>query len=293
MRAIKRIAAAIGMIVASALAAAADDSKIGLVAAENFYGDVARQVGGDRVAVISILNNRDQDPHLFETTPGVVRRIADARIVIFNGANYDPWMQRLLDAAPRPGRTVIEVASIVGKKADDNPHLWYDPPTMPAVAKALAAALSQLDPEHKADYEGRLEAFLRSLHPLEQKIAEIRDRYGGAAVTATEPVFGYMADALALTIRNERFQMAVMNNTEPAARDVAAFENDLKKRKVKVLLYNKQVIGNLTNRLIDVARSANVAVVGITETEPADTSFSDWMLSELDELEKALQGPPA
>jgi zinc/manganese transport system substrate-binding protein len=164
---------------------------------------------------------------------------------------------------------------------------------MPAVARALAAALSQLDPEHKADYEGRLEAFLRSLHPLEQKIAEIRARYGGAAVTATEPVFGYMADALALTIRNERFQMAVMNNTEPAARDVAAFENDLRKRKVKVLLYNKQVIGNLTNRLIDVARSANVAVVGITETEPADTSFSDWMLSELDELEKALQGPPA
>jgi zinc/manganese transport system substrate-binding protein len=292
MRAIKRIVATAGMIVASALGAMADDAKIRLLAAENFYGDVARRVGGDRIAVVSILNNRDQDPHLFETTPGVVRKIANARIVIFNGADYDPWMQRLLDAVPRSGRKVIEVATIVGKKAGENPHLWYDPPTMPVVATALAAELSLLDPEHKADYEARLEAFLVSLHPLEHKIAEIRAKYGGVPVTATEPVFSYMANALKLTIRNERFQMAVMNDTEPAARDLAAFENDLKMRKVRVLLYNKQVTGNLTNRLIDVARSANVPVVGITETEPADTSFLDWMTSQLDELEKALQSPP-
>jgi zinc/manganese transport system substrate-binding protein len=293
MRAIARMAVATGMIVAAASGASADGAKIGLVAAENFYGDVARQVGGDRVTVVSILNNRDQDPHLFETTPGVVRQIADARIVIVNGANYDAWMQKLLDAVPRAGRTVIEVAAVVGRKAGDNPHLWYDPPTMPAVAKAVAAALSRLDPEHKADYEVRLEAFLVSLHPLEQKIAKIRAKYGGVPITATEPVFGYMADALKLTMRNEGFQLAAMNDTEPAARDVAAFENDLKKRKVKVLVYNKQVRGNITDRLIDVARSARVAVVGITETEPAGTSFLDWMSSELDELERALQSPPA
>ena len=163
---------------------------------------------------------------------------------------------------------------------------------MPAVAKALAIVLSQMDPGHKSDYEARLEAFLHSLHPLEQKIAEIRAKYAGVPVTATEPVFGYMANALKLTVRNQRFQMAVMNDTEPAARDLAAFEDDLKQRKVKLLLYNKQVTSNLTNRLIDIARGTDVAVVGITETQPADTSFLDWMLSELDELEKALQSPP-
>ncbi len=292
MRVIKRIAAAITVSVATAWGAMAADAKIGLVAAENFYGDVARQVGGDRIAVASILNKPDQDPHLFETTPGVVRRIADARIVIFNGVDYDPWMRKLLDAAPQPGRTVIEVATLVGKKAGANPHLWYDPTTVPAVAKALAAALSELDPEHKVYYQTRLEAFLVSLRPLEQKIAEIRGKYAGVPVTATEPVFGYMANALKLTMRNERFQMAVMNDTEPAARDLAAFENDLEQRKVKVLLYNKQVTGNLTMRLIDIAHHAHVAVVGITETEPADTSFVDWMLSELDDLEKTLQSPP-
>jgi zinc/manganese transport system substrate-binding protein len=291
MKTIKRIAAAAAMIVATAVGAAAKDAEIRLVAAENFYGDVARLVGADRVAVSSILNNRDQDPHLFETTPGVVRKIADARVVIVNGADYDPWMRKLLEAAPRPDRTVITAATIVGKKAGDNPHLWYYPPTMPAVAKELAAALSKLDPQHKADFEGRLKGFLASLQPLEQKIAEMRAKYAGVPITATEPVFGYMADALKLTIRNERFQMAVMNDTEPAARDLAAFENDLKMRKVKALLYNSQVSSNLTSRLIDMARGANVAVVGITETMPADTSFVDWMLGELDALDRALQSP--
>lgn len=292
MRAIKRSVLAIGTIFAAALDAVAGDAGIGVVAAENFYGDVARQIGGSRIAVLSILSNPDQDPHLFETTPGVVRQVTDARIVIFNGANYDPWMQKLLSAAPRSGRTVITVAAIVGKKTGDNPHVWYDPPTMPAVAKALAAALAQIDPEHKPEYETRLQAFLTSLHPLKQKIIEMRAKYAGIPITATEPVFDYMANAIGLTIRNERFQTAVMNDTEPTARDLAAFENDLKKRNVKVLLHNKQVTSNLVNRLIDVAHGANVPVIGVTETEPADTRFIDWMLSELDELERALQGPP-
>jgi zinc/manganese transport system substrate-binding protein len=292
MRAIKRIATATGMIFAAALGAAADDTKVGVVAAENFYGDIAQQIGRGRIAVLSILSNPNQDPHLFETTSGVVRKVADARIVIFNGANYDPWMQKLLEATPRSGRTVITVAAIVGKKTGDNPHVWYDPPTMPAVGKALAAALQEIDPEHKPEYEMRLQAFLTSLHPLQERIHEMRAKYAGIPITATEPVFGYMANALGLIMRNERFQMAVMNDTEPTARDLAAFENDLRKGNVKVLLHNKQVTSNLANRLIDVARGANVPVVGVTETEPVDTCLVDWMLSELAELEQALQGPP-
>jgi zinc/manganese transport system substrate-binding protein len=292
VRAITQIAAAIGMTVCAAFGAAAGDADIGVVAAENFYGDVARQIGGSRITVMSILSNPDQDPHLFETTSSVVRKVADARIVIFNGADYDPWMQKLISAAPRPRRTVITVTAIVGKKTGDDPHVWYDPPTIPAVAKALAAALGKIDPEHKPEYEMRLQAFLTSLHPLEEKILEMRAKYAGTPITATEPVFGYMASAIGLTIRNERFQVAVMNDTEPAARDLAAFENDLKKRNVKVLVYNKQVTSNLASRLIDVARSANIPVVGITETEPADTRFVDWILGELNELESALKGRP-
>ncbi len=121
-----------------------------MVAAENFYGDIARQIGGDRVAVVSIMNNPDQDRICSRPTPGIVRQIADAQIAIVNGANYDPWMEKLLAAAPRPGRTVITVADLVGRHAGDNPHLWYDPATMPAVAKAMAAAFSKADAAHAA-----------------------------------------------------------------------------------------------------------------------------------------------
>src|SRR5450830_854685 len=107
--------------------ARAAEGKIAVVAAENFYGDIARQIGGDRVTIVSIMNNPDQDPHLFETTPGIVRQIAGAQIAIVNGANYDPWMEKLLAAAPRPGRSVIAAAELVRAKTGDNPHLWYAP----------------------------------------------------------------------------------------------------------------------------------------------------------------------
>lgn len=289
MKAIRQIAWASTLTFVLGSAVAADDARIGIVAAENFYGDVARQIGGNRVVVSTILSSPNQDPHLFETTPEVVRKVADAPIVIFNGANYDPWMQKLLDAVPRSGRTVISVASIVHSRTGDNPHLWYDPATMPAAAKALAEALGNYDREHKAAYDQQFRAFLASLRPLDQKINDMRAKYAGVAITATEPVFGYMAGALGLSIRNERFQIAVMNDTEPAARDLAAFENDLTTANVKVLLHNKQVTSNLADRLIIVATRANIPVVGITETEPANTDYVGWMMGQLEELEQALQ----
>ena len=162
---------------------------------------------------------------------------------------------------------------------------------MPAVAKAMAAALSKADAAHAADYAARLATTLASLERIAQRVAQMKAKHAGSAVTATEPVFGPMAEALGLTMRNQRFQLAMMNDTEPSARDVAAFENDLKERKVKVLLYNSQVSEKLTERLLDIARQAKVPVVGVTETQPANVSFQDWMLGELDALDKALSGP--
>jgi zinc/manganese transport system substrate-binding protein len=288
-----KVAAALALILAFGQTAPARgaESQIAVVAAENFYGDIARQIGGDRISVTSIMTNPDQDPHLFETTPGIVRQLAGAQIVILNGANYDPWMEKLLAAAPRPGRTVIGAAQLVGRNPGDNPHLWYDPATMPAVANALAAALTKADSAHALDYAARLKTTLSGLARITQRVAQLKSKHGGAAVTATEPVFGPMAEALGLTMRNQRFQLAMMNDTEPSARDVAAFENDLKERKVKLLIYNSQVSEKLTERLRDIAIRAKVPVVGVTETMPANVSFQDWVLGELDAVDKALSGP--
>ncbi len=285
------VAAALAVTFAAAAPLRAADKKITVVAAENFYGDAARQIGGAGVSVTSVLGSPDQDPHLFEATPAIVRRIAAAKLVVYNGAAYDSWMDKLLKVTAAPGRVVITAADLVHKRAGDNPHLWYDPSTMPAVAAALAAALDTIDPDHKDDYGARLKTFLASLAPLDEKIAAMRAKYSGAPVTATEPVFGDMAAALGLVMRNASFQVAVMNNTEPSARDFAQFEDDLKNHKVRAMFYNTQASDRLVQRLVALARADGVPVVGVTETCPPGLSYQAWMLRELDATAKALAGP--
>jgi zinc/manganese transport system substrate-binding protein len=269
-------------------AAQADDKAIKIVAAENFYGDIAQQLAGDNAQVTSILSNPDEDPHLFEASPSVARDLASAKIVVYNGVDYDPWMAKLVAANKAPGRHVIIVGELVHKKSGVNPHLWYDPVTAPAVAKAITATLVTEDAAHKGDYEQRLQAFTDSLKPITAKIAEIRKSASGISVTATEPVFGYMATALGFKMRNERFQLAVMNNTEPAASDVAAFENDLKAKRVKLFFYNSQASDSAAQRLLKIARENQIPVVGVTETQPQGKTFQQWIEDELDAVEKAL-----
>jgi len=281
-----------GLIIVAALAAASPGQAAGpvkLVAAENFYGGIAQQIGGLQVEVTSVLNNPDQDPHLFETSPAVARQLADARIVVTNGAGYDPWMAKLLRATAKPDRIVIVVADLVQAKPGANPHLWYDPATMTQVARAIAAALGKVDPDHASDHAARLDSTLKLLARVEARVKSLRTKWAGTPVTATEPVFGPMAQALGLKMRNADFQRAVMNDIEPSARDIAALENDLRQQKVKALIVNKQVSDNLTRRLIGIAQKAKVPVVQVTEMQPADSTFQGWMLSELDALDKALK----
>ncbi|MBN3774319.1 metal ABC transporter solute-binding protein, Zn/Mn family [Burkholderia sp. Se-20378] len=268
--------------------AVAQAAAVNVVAAENFYGDVASQIGGSHVAVTSILSNPDQDPHLFEASPKTARALQHAQVVIYNGANYDPWMSKLLGASKQAKRATIVVADLVGKKAGDNPHLWYDPATMPAAARAIAAELGRADPANKAEYDANLQKFVASLKPVDDKVAALRAQYKGVPVTATEPVFGYMSDAIGLDMRNQRFQLATMNDTEASAQDVAAFENDLRKKQVRVLIYNSQAEEPMTKRLLKIARDGGVPTVSVTETQPAGKTFQQWMAGQLDALSTAL-----
>ncbi len=261
---------------------------VNIVAAENFYGDVAGQIGGPDVSVTSILNNPDEDPHLFEVSPSVARSVSAASIVVYNGIGYDPWMEKLLTAARAPGRKAIVVADLAGRKPGDNPHIWYDPHTMPALAKALCAMLIADDPAGKAGYEQRLARFTASLAPIEAHIDRLRRRLAGTPVTATEPVFGYMFAALGMRVRNGAFQLAVMNNTEPSASGTAAFETDLKTHRVKLLVYNSQASDPIAARMRDLATASGIPVVGASETEPPGKTYQQWMAGELDAVDRAL-----
>ena len=260
-----------------------------IVAAENFYGDLATQIGGDHVTVTSILSNPDDDPHLFESSASTARSLADADVVIYNGADYDPWMDKLLSASTNGARTAIVAADLVGKKSGDNPHLWYDPKTLPAVAAALASALEQRDPVNAAAYDANLKTFDAAFAAVLQGADAVKAQYAGTPVTATEPVFGYMAEAMGLKMLNYDFQVATMNDTEPSPSDVAAFEDSLKNGTVKILFYNSQVTDDTTARLLDLAKAGNVPVIGVTETEPAGQTIESWFSGQIAAVQSALK----
>ncbi len=278
----------IAALAANFAIAAATGAAPRVVAAENFYGEVAAEIAGPGVPVSSILSNPNTDPHEFELSPSVARQVAAASIVAYNGAGYDPWMTRLLAASPATERAAIEAAALVGAKPGDNPHLWYDPRTMPAMARALAAVLERQDPADGRGFRQRLSVFLASLAPLDAKISAIRAKWAGTPVMATEPVFGDMAAALGLRMHNQRFQVAVMNGTEPRPSDIAAFEADLRGHRVRVLFYNAQVSDNLVQHMRNLAQASRVAVVGVTETMPPGASYAGWMLRQLDTLDRVL-----
>jgi zinc/manganese transport system substrate-binding protein len=200
-------------------------------------------------------------------------------------------MDKLLGTGGKPGRTVICVADLIGAKDGDNPHIWYDPRTMPALADKLAASLAARDAANGTTYQQRADNFKAAMQPVLEKIAAIKSAHAGITVTATEPVFGYMVAALGLKMINYDFQVNVMNDTEPTADETAAFEKSLTSHTAKLLFYNSQVTDPTTDRLKKIAETAGVPIVGVTETEPPERkSYIDWMLGELHDVEAGLAG---
>ena len=274
-----------------AVAARADEIKI--VAAENFYGGVAKQIGGPDVEVTSILSNPNQDPHEFTTNASTAKAVADADIVIYSGIGYDAWMDKLLGTPGKPERIVICVANLIGGKDGDNPHIWYDPRTMPALADKVAEELGTSWPKIHDKVMQHAATFRTSMKPIQDEIDFIKKEYPGTTVTATEPVFGYMADALGFKMLNYDFQLNVMNDTEPSAAQTAEFEKSLNPKTVKLLFYNQQVTDPTTDRLKKLAIQSGVPIVGVTETQPAKSkSYVAWMLAELHAVEAGLDNKP-
>ena len=266
-------------------------SRIVVVAAENFYGDIVGQIGGDRLAVTSIVSDPNVDPHEYETNARDAAAVANARLVIQNGLGYDAFMDRLLHASPSAQRKVIVVAELTGHKKGDNVHIWYDPPTVPKLAQTTLEALIQIDPAHAASYRHRYRVFQASLPPLTQAIAALKGQHAGTPVAATEPVFGYMAQAMGLNVITPvEFQTAIEEGRDPPAAAIAQMEDHLRKRQVTLLLYNTQTVSPITTRVRQLAKRAGVPVVGVSETLPPGQSFQQWMLSELGQIRRAL-GP--
>jgi len=261
------------------------------VGVENEYADVISQIGGQYVRVNAIETDPNTDPHSFEASPTIARELAAADLIVMNGLGYDSWVERIIAAAPSAGREVIDVQHLLGlPDGTPNPHLWYDPKTMPAVAEAVAADLSALDPREAAYFQARALKFVASLKPWINAIAAFKARYGGTRIAATEPIANYMLEAAGCDIATPlSLETAIMNGTDPSPQDVATEDALLSGHSVKVLIYNQQVTDTLTESFLDLARENGIPVVGVYETMPTPGySYQSWMWQEVMALREAV-----
>jgi zinc/manganese transport system substrate-binding protein len=271
-------------------AASARPGVISAIGAENQYANVLSQIGGRYVHVSSILDNPNTDPHTFEASASVAQEVSGAQIVVQNGVGYDSFMNRIESATPNSARKVIIVQNVLGlPSSTPNPHLWYSPATMPAVARAIAADLAKLQPAHAAYFQANLKAFDRSLAPWLAAIAEFRAKYPHAAVATTEPVADYLLQAMgAANLTPFRFQAGIMNGVDPSPQDIALVKSLFTEHRVRAFVYNEQVTDALTTSMRQAAAQAGVPVVGVYETMPAGYRYQSWMLAEVQAIQRAV-----
>jgi zinc/manganese transport system substrate-binding protein len=269
----------------------ASGGRLRVTAAENFWGSIAAQLGGDRVHVTNVITNPATDPHDYEPTSQDARDFADAQLVIDNGVGYDPWAPKLLDANPVDGRRVITVGDVVGVKAGGNPHRWYSPPDVQRMIDAITAGYKRLDPQHAAYFDSRRASFrTRALAGYKALIAAIRKRYAGVPVGASESIFVPLAQSLGLRLLTPSDLLdAVSEGTEPTAAAKSEADTQIAQKQIKVWVYNSQNATPDVQRLTSEARARGIPVATVTETlTPASASFEQWQSRELRELAQAL-----
>jgi zinc/manganese transport system substrate-binding protein len=297
MRPLTRALAA-GLILFGALTGCGDGktaagTTIRVVAAENFWGDIVRQIGGSHVTVTSIITDPNADPHTYETDPRDAAAIGAADFVVLNGVGYDDFASKLLGASPKKSRTVISVDKLVGVSGDNpNPHLWYNPAYVEEAAKAIEAQLAVKDAGDASDFAVNLKAFLAAYQPYQDTIAVIRAKYAGAEIAYTERVPGYLVAAAGLVLGTPAsFAQSIEDGNEPSPADTAAMDDAMKNHTVKVLLYNAQVTSPITQKVKDLATAAGVPIVGVSETIPqGQKDFQTWQIAQAKAILQALGG---
>jgi zinc/manganese transport system substrate-binding protein len=266
------------------------NTRLNVVAGENFWGSLVTQLGGSHVNVTSVVTDPNADPHDYQSSASNARAFATAQYVILNGAGYDSWAQKLLDANQSSGRKQFDVAKLLGKKEGDNPHFWYSPDYVEKVATQITKDLSAIDSADASYFTQQHATFEAALQPYRDRVTAIKSKFGGQKVAATETIFAYMSDALGLTVISPpEFMKAVAEGNDPPAETVSTFQQELQSKQATVLVYNLQTSTDVTNNLRQIAAQQNIPIVGVTETiQPPDASFQIWMLGELNALQNAL-----
>jgi len=265
-------------------------SVVQVVAAENFYGDIVKQLGGSHVSVVSILSDPNADPHEYESSVQDAEAIAKANIVIENGEGYDTWMDKLLSASPNKNRVVLVASQIADHKLLDNPHVWYGFENVHTIAGKIVDTLKQEDPKDASAFTKNLVAFNNSLQPLEEKIADIKAKYSGTPVALTETIYLYQTQPEGLNVLTPYgFEKAIAEGNDPSADDVATTNDQITSKQAKALIYNVETITPITTNLQKEAKKENMPIIPVSETLPQGKHYQDWMMGQLTDLENALQ----
>jgi zinc/manganese transport system substrate-binding protein len=269
---------------------ASPDGKISAVGAESEYANVIEQIGGKYVDVSAVESDPNTDPHSFEASAGVAQQVGGADVVVQNGLGYDSYMEKIESASSNSSRQVIDVQELLGlPDSTSNPHLWYSPETMPAVARQLVADFSELQPGHKAYFAANLKKFEASLQPWLKGLEGFTTRFPGAAVATTEPVADYMLEAAGIeNLTPFTMQADIMNDVDPAPQAVAEQEGFFTGKQADAFVYNQQVTDSITEKFLADAADNGVPVVGVYETMPTGYTYQGWMEAELKALEAAV-----
>jgi zinc/manganese transport system substrate-binding protein len=264
---------------------------IQVVAAENFWGSIAAQLGGSHVKVTSIINNPDADPHDYEPTTADARTVAGAQYTIVNGIGYDAWADKLLSANPADGRTDLKVGDLVGIKPGGNPHRWYSPDDVHKVIDQITSDYKSLDPGDAADFDKLKSTFeTDGLAEYNRLISEIKTKYAGTPVGASESIVSPLADGLGLKMLTpDTFLSAISEGTDPTARDKSAIDEQIAGKQIKIYVYNSQNATPDVQAQVKAAQAKGIPVATVTETPtPAGVSFQDWQVRQLQGIEAAL-----
>jgi len=265
-------------------------STINVVAAENFYGDIVKQLGGSHVSVTSIISDPNIDPHEYESNVQTAIQVSKAQLVIENSGGYDSWMDKILSGSPNPNRLLLKGFDIAQVKLPENEHVWYSIDNVATIAQAITSDLEKLDSVDTATFEHNLQVFKQSLQPIQQKMAAIKSKYAGTPVGLTETIYLYQAVPLGLNVLTPfEFQKAMAEGNEPPADTVVTAENQITQHQIKVLIYNVQTVTPSTTKLENDARAQNIPIVPVSETMPPGKTYQTWMLDQLNVLEQALQ----
>jgi zinc/manganese transport system substrate-binding protein len=289
-------ALALSLLVACGSSTAATPAGTGpldVVAAENFWGDITSQIGGNHVSVTSIITDPNADPHLYETNPRDAAALSSAALVIENGTKYDTFVAQLLNTNPDPSRDVLTIATAVGVRGDNpNPHLWYNPEYVTKAARAIAARLTSHDPADAAAFATNLQTFLSAYQPYIDTVQAIKAKYGNTPIAYTERVAGYLVAGAGLRLATPAsFAQSVEDGNDPSPADVAAMDAAMTGRLVKLLLYNAQVTSPVTQGVKTLASSNGIPVVGVAETIPAgERTFQSWQIAQAKAILAALGG---